>query len=499
MQESNTNSRVRLWSIQSKFTLVISAVTVIVLLVNIFLLSNINNITQEIPKLYESNIELNLLSQSLDHVQSALTDYQTIPSSRHLTTYQEGVEELSYYRDRLSENISSRPTSLAEKNLRNMLETYISCLNQAIREEEGNDYEKAGRLYSYISDLIFRLNNDRFMENGENYTTISIYMKIIEILSSISYLLIAVLGILLVTLMSSTITTPLRHLARAAEEVTHGNFKVRLEKSRSRDEVDVVTDAFRTMISSIQDYIVLLRRNMETEQEMKQKEQEMKEKALLMDAQLKDAQLKYLQAQIHPHFLFNTLNAGAQLAMMEGADRAYEYIQQVAAFFRYNIGKNDDVSLKEEIEMVDTYMYILNVRFAGDIGYEKEIDSRFLDLRLPGMTLQPLVENCVSHGIRNITWDAMISLSVYQAGDKICISIRDNGVGMTPERIEEILSAKEASALSEGESNGIGMFNVRNRLELMYGQTEMMDILSEGPGKGTEIILYIPMEEPEHV
>ena len=74
-----------------------------------------------------------------------------------------------------------------------------------------------------------------------------------------------------------------------------------------------------------------------------EKEQQLKEKEILMEAHLKDAQLKYLQAQINPHFLFNTLNAGSQLAMMEHADRTYDYIQNVAAFFRYNVSKNDEV------------------------------------------------------------------------------------------------------------------------------------------------------------
>lgn len=92
----------------------------------------------------------------------------------------------------------------------------------------------------------------------------------------------------------------------------------------------------------------------------------MKEKELLMETHLKDAQLKYLQAQINPHFLFNSLNAGAQLAMMESADRTYDYIQNMAAFFRYNIKKDhDEVTLEEEIRLVDNYIYILNVRFSG--------------------------------------------------------------------------------------------------------------------------------------
>ena len=130
-------------------------------------------------------------------------------------------------------------------------------------------------------------------------------------------------------------------------------------------------------------------------------QQSLKEKELMMEAHLKDAQLKYLQAQINPHFLFNTLNAGAQLAMMEGADRTYDYVQNVAEFFRYNVKKgNETVTVREEIELVDNYIYILNVRFSGEIHYEKKIEESLLSIQMPGMILQPVVENCVNHGIR---------------------------------------------------------------------------------------------------
>ena len=109
--------------------------------------------------------------------------------------------------------------------------------------------------------------------------------------------------------------------------------------------------------------------------------------------------------QINPHFLFNTLNAGAQLAMMEGADRTYEYVQNVAQFFRYNVKKNNEtVSLRDEIELVDNYIYILNVRFSGDIHFEKHIDESLTNIQVPSMLLQPIVENSINYGIRDIEW-----------------------------------------------------------------------------------------------
>jgi len=232
-------------------------------------------------------------------------------------------------------------------------------------------------------------------------------------------------------------------------------------------------------------------------------QQSLKEKELMMEAHLKDAQLKYLQAQINPHFLFNTLNAGAQLAMMEGADRTYDYVQNVAEFFRYNVKKgNETVTVREEIELVDNYIYILNVRFSGEIHYEKKIEESLLSIQMPGMILQPVVENCVNHGIREMEGKGKIWLKVYQEEDVVCISVRDNGKGISPEKIEKILNGTYREEKHVGGSNGIGMDNVIARLKLYSEMDDVMSIYSDGENQGTEFVIYLKKKEegePYHV
>ena len=220
----------------------------------------------------------------------------------------------------------------------------------------------------------------------------------------------------------------------------------------------------------------------------------------MMHSHLKDAQLKYLQAQINPHFLFNTLNAGAQLAMMEEAERTGRFLENVAEFFRYNVRKNDkDAALEEEIHLVDNYIYILNVRFSGEILYSKEIDESLLEVRVPSMILQPLVENSFNYGIRNIDRTGRIELSVYQKEDQICISIWDNGVGMEKERIEQVLSGCASEADSGGGSNGVGVKNVMERLKLYFHDEAALRIFSEGSDAGTEVLITIPAKDRQEV
>ena len=223
-------------------------------------------------------------------------------------------------------------------------------------------------------------------------------------------------------------------------------------------------------------------------------ENQMREKELLMDSSLKEAELKYLQAQVNPHFLFNTLNAGAQLAMMEDANITYDYIQNVASFFRYKINRDKQVStLKEEIALVDNYMYIINVRFAGEIHYNKIIDDDLTEIYVPSMILQPLVENSINHGLRDITWERKLLLSVYRVGQEVCVSIKDNGRGISAAQVTKLLNGHPE--INPGENgNGVGLMNVVERLRIFYNCTEVFDINSGDLNKGTEIILYLPIQ-----
>ena len=173
-------------------------------------------------------------------------------------------------------------------------------------------------------------------------------------------------------------------------------------------------------------------------------------------------------------------------------------MEKMADFFRYNVKKmQGDAYLSEEIESVDNYIYILNVRFAGDIHYEKQIDGEIEDIRVPSMILQPVVENAVTHGIRNQMDDAKILLQVQHEKDQLRITVTDNGAGMTQERIREVLSGKAQETAKEGDSTGIGLDNVIKRLSLYYKREDLFDIYSEGEGKGTEVTILLPLEKGE--
>jgi sensor histidine kinase YesM len=282
---------------------------------------------------------------------------------------------------------------------------------------------------------------------------------------------------------------PLVQLAHNANEVAGGNFDTEFITPKSKDEVGILAGTFNVMQKSIKEYIEQIREDMVNEQQLK-------ERQLMMENLLKDAQLKYLQAQINPHFLFNSLNAGAQLAMMEEAEQTSIFVEKMADFFRYNLKKMEqDATLSEEIESVDNYIYIINVRLTGDIRFRKEVSCDVSDILVPSMILQPIVENSVKHGICDIDRSGEILLKVDNHGDYLTILVKDNGVGMSEAAINELMSGDWKASAKYSTSTGVGLNNVISRLRLYYGQDHLLTIHSDGIDKGTEVRIVIPKQE----
>lgn len=495
-------NKFRNFSLQGKITSIYIIANVFVLLANLVLLIGINSMSKEMEKVYQENMTLNTLSEGLHAVQDNMTEYLNVKTSESLENYYRSEQEFSSMIQELSDEISSVTFVRMERNIRNMSEQYLDASAQTIEAKRGRNvekyrvrYENATDLYRYIDNYIYSLNIEQFINNSENYNEISKAFRVFEYFSMMIMAVVIVGNVMIIINFTGNLISPLRDLAALANEVAKGNFDIEIKGSESHDEIGVVTNAFNQMVISIRQYIRQVREGMEVERQLKENE-------LLIEAHLKDAQLKYLQAQINPHFLFNTLNAGAQLAMMEGADRTYEYVQNVADFFRYNVKKSDEtVTLREEIELIDNYIYILNVRFSGDIHYEKKIEKNLLNVQIPSMLLQPIVENCVNHGIREMAGKGKIMVSVFSMEGQPCISIKDNGKGMEQETIEKVLNGTYREENITGDSNGIGMTNIIARLKLFTGVDDVMDIISEGKNTGTEVRIYLnaPVLEEEDV
>ncbi|HWT74662.1 MAG TPA: histidine kinase [Mobilitalea sp.] len=489
-------------SIRRRLVLVFAFSSAVIFFANMYMYYNINKSIGTIDEVYKSNIELNQLLDSLTKVQNYVYEYLNTRSSESLENYYRSEQNYRNLMNELDGKITDNDMLLRQKNIKNMSETYLQIVGDTVYAKRGRNiekykekYDEASQMYNYIKTHINSLNNEKFKYNSEKYDMLLLSLRYLEIVSTIVLLVITLFNVILIIILTRSITGPLMKLTQAAYEVAGGNFEVDLVHVYSSDEVEIVTKAFNNMIVSIHQYIIRTKESMELESKMMEKE-------LMMTNHLKDAQLKYLQAQINPHFLFNTLNAGAQLAMMEGADKTCLFIENMADFFRFNMKSFDqDSTIRDEVKLVDSYIYILNVRFSGGIHFYKEIDESLMDVRVPSMILQPVVENAVNYGIRDIDYEGEIRMEVFREDEDILITISDNGTGMEQSTIDRIMSAKleDRASLKERiltkDSNGIGLGNVINRLRLYYDREEIFRIESDGPYKGTKVIIRIPGRE----
>lgn len=483
-------------SIGTRLILLFIITSAIIFFVNMFTYINVNKAMESIGGVYISNAELNKLTDVLSSVQRHMYEFLDTRSSDALKNYYQSAENYRNLIEQLNVEISDDNVKLMERKIRNMSDNYLDLTYKAIQAKRGRNVSKytenfsaAKELYEYIKLNIFSLNNQQFKDNSKIYELNLASLKYIEVIGVSIIIIVSVINVLLIIIMTKNITNPLRRLAVAANQVAGGNFSIELKESDNNDEIDVVSKAFNKMTISINEYINQIKENMEYESRLKENE-------LLMKNHLKDAQLKYLQAQINPHFLFNTLNAGVQLAMMEGAEKTSVFMEKTAEFYRYNTKKlNEDARLEEEIEIVHNYIYIMNVRLAREINFTEDIDRELMDIRLPSMILQPIIENALSYGISDIEWEGKIILSIYRQDDKIQISIKDNGKGIEEDIIKDILNENSIGEHQTKTTSGIGLKNVISRLKLYYGREDVISIISKGANTGTEVTLHIPYQE----
>lgn len=207
-----------------------------------------------------------------------------------------------------------------------------------------------------------------------------------------------------------------------------------------------------------------------------------------------------LQNQINPHFLYNTLETIRGQAIIDDNYKVADMTETLARYFRYNISKNkDDVTLEQELENIKNYIKIHQYRFPERFQFrifphvEREA---YANCMIPKMTLQPLVENAIFHGLEQKLEQGKIQIHIDATADKLIVIVSDDGVGMAPERLEE-MNRKLRSAeghvelTSSGQHNGIAMANVNSRLKMLYGEGCGLCVTST-LGLGTEVEITLP-------
>ena len=196
-----------------------------------------------------------------------------------------------------------------------------------------------------------------------------------------------------------------------------------------------------------------------------------------------------LQSQINPHFLYNTLDIIVWMIENENSDKAVNIVTALAKFFRISLSKGKNIiTVKDEVEHVRNYLMIQNMRFKNRFEYSIDVDEEVLSYSSLKLMLQPLVENAIYHGMEFMDGDGEIDVKVFKEDDSLYFTITDNGLGMSEDMVETLLS-KDFVPSKKG--SGIGVKNVNERIKLYFGSEYGLKVESE-PDEGTKITIHLP-------
>ncbi|MCR5592100.1 MAG: sensor histidine kinase [Lachnospiraceae bacterium] len=265
-------------------------------------------------------------------------------------------------------------------------------------------------------------------------------------------------------------TRPITDLVDVTDRISKGDLGAR-SVNDSKDEVGVLSKSMNQMIEKINELLSQI-----TKEQIR----------------IREAELELLQSQINPHFLYNTLDTIIWLA--EGGDqkRVVDMVKSLSAFFRTSLSRGRDIiPIREELLHAKSYLEIQQFRYQDILEYEIDVPDEFGEYTIPKITIQPLVENALYHGIKNKRGGGMITIRATQQDDDIVISVTDNGIGMTPERLSEVTEGLTGGTHFD---NAIyGLYNVNERIKLKFGEKYGITLHSVY-NEGSTCNILLPMQ-----
>ncbi|MBB3113768.1 two-component system sensor histidine kinase YesM [Paenibacillus phyllosphaerae] len=269
--------------------------------------------------------------------------------------------------------------------------------------------------------------------------------------------------------LSKLIVGPLLQLVKAMRRVMDGDLAVHAP-IRTQDEVGLLAKAFNTMVQRIQELVI----KVEEEQ-----------------ARKREYELALITAQVKPHFLYNTLDTIYVLNDMDRHEEARDTTKALADFYRMVLSKGRElILLGQEAKITSDYLSIMQVRYNEVFRYEIHIPAELAGAPIPKLSLQPLVENAIYHGLKTKGELGLIRITAYEEAGKVVVAVEDDGVGMDEQQLAEVRYARADEDGQQGQRS-IGLYSVEERLKLYFGEEYSMSITSE-LGQGTRVVLTVP-------
>ena len=278
-------------------------------------------------------------------------------------------------------------------------------------------------------------------------------------------LLILIVMAVISFILSKVVSRPIRTFAEEMEQFEQNTADFTYEPVGGVREVRILSESFGHMVKKLQDLMGTIKDEQQN---------------------LRKTELRALQAQINPHFLYNTLDSISWMSERGKKDEVVEMVNALATLFRISISKGHElIPIRNEIQHAESYLQIQSYRYKNQFSYEFNVEADCLDYLCNKITLQPIIENAIYHGINGLVDGGRITITVKSQDDNIVMTVEDNGNGMTDEQIETIMN-KDRS-----DKTGIGIKNVNDRLKIYFGNEYGITIHSE-LDEGTKVIILMP-------
>lgn len=387
----------------------------------------------------------------INEARTTFTRLKDITASRDS---QEWIKRILYNLNTLEDRINEIRNNLQtpghyEENIE-MLESDVYILTDLFQDEI--------KYYIYYETQSFEAIRQSLNEQVTNV--------ILTMIIALGSIIIAT--VLVNFILTNSITKPIRMLCDKTALIAKGDFSTRTS-CNNHDELSVLSESFNDMAEKLEQQVNRIKQEQEN---------------------LRYMESKLLQAQINPHFLYNTLDTIVWLIEGNRNKEAIDIIISLSEFFRIVVSKGKDfITIQEEEIHIKSYLQIQQSRYKDILDYEIKIPEELYQYQILKLTLQPLVENSLYHGIKKLRAKGKITVTGEKIGDDICFHVIDNGIGMEVEELEALRKAIEMPGSDQ--SAGFGLANVNKRIKLNYGNQYGVEIQSK-KGEGTEIKITIP-------
>lgn len=373
----------------------------------------------------------------------------------------------------VNSNANKKRLESTKKYLNN-LETYVRRIEDNL--EKGDMYEENMKIWDSDVQIVTELIKETMLqyiyyeirsveESRDAYH--AVYVKTLQF-SLIVFIAVTLLILILSYYIPQSISGPIMRLSKVTEKVAGGDLSVRANETTGA-EVVMLNDSLNSMIEKLNDLIQQVTREQE---------------------RLRKAELELLQSQINPHFLYNTLDTIVWLAEAGKHKKVVEMVESLSDFFRTSLSQGlDSVTIREELLHVKSYLEIQQVRYQDILQYDIDVSEELYECIIPKITLQPLVENALYHGIKNKRGLGTITINGRRDEDRVILEIKDNGIGMDQERLASVMDG--IASKNPNQHDIYGLYNVNERIQLKFGK-EYGISMESSYGDGTIVRVELP-------